>query len=228
VRWSDRFEDPIPLPNRRQFFTLKDAGAYSTRRATMTDHAPDFILYAAGHRLIGPRGALIRWCRYRAPMIRAARQGASLPVLRNRFDVRKHWPDDAPEGAGAAADSMWCEFCATLDPVSRALAMSLDDLDRGERVAADQRAIIEAWLREFGDRAVSASDLADVRTATYEAICRATGKDAASAREAAWVARRMVGVSIVGCDWRVVAAPWDRYRKVFRWRLERMSTDQVS
>jgi hypothetical protein len=190
----------------------------------MIDHAPDFILYAAGRRLIGgPWGALVRWCRYRAPMVRAGHQDAWLPVLRNRADVRRQWPDDP------AADHLWCEFCGTLDDVSRGPAISLDDLDADRRRDADRRAIVQAWLREFGDRAVAAAELADERAATSEAICRAAGKDdVVSAREAAWVVRRMVGISIPGCDWRVVRAPWDGQRKVFRWRLARMSTDQVS
>ena len=31
MAWSNRFEDPIPLPDGRQLLTLKDAGAYITK-----------------------------------------------------------------------------------------------------------------------------------------------------------------------------------------------------
>ena len=30
MTWARRFEDPIPLPNGRQFITLEDAGNYIT------------------------------------------------------------------------------------------------------------------------------------------------------------------------------------------------------
>jgi hypothetical protein len=42
VPWSSKFEDPIPLPNRRKLVTLKDAGAYITKLPKAEHDTPEW------------------------------------------------------------------------------------------------------------------------------------------------------------------------------------------
>jgi hypothetical protein len=187
----------------------------------MTDHTAAFIIYASSRKLVaGPRGVLVRLARYHAPMARAGHQVASLPVLRNRCDVRRHWPDDA------AADRLWCEFCATLDDEARKVARSLDDLDARHNVDADarrdarRRTVVAAWAAAYGDRPVTAAELR--ASPVHEAIATTHGlTDEISARLIAeYVRTTLAAVAIPDCGWRVVKAEPDRHAKAKRWKLE--------
>jgi hypothetical protein len=40
--WSREFEEPIPLPRRRQLFTLQDAGTYITKLPKAEHAAPEW------------------------------------------------------------------------------------------------------------------------------------------------------------------------------------------
>ena len=49
--WSDRFEDPIPLPNGRQLVTLRDAATYIQKLPKAEQQAREW--QTAAHCLIG-------------------------------------------------------------------------------------------------------------------------------------------------------------------------------
>jgi hypothetical protein len=173
-----------------------------------TDHAASFIRFAAARRATAtPRGDVVKWCAFQHPMLDRPSASLPLPVLRNRHDVRSWRPE---------ADGLWTEFTATLDADERTAARSGEDIDAPDR---QHRALVDAWLTEFGTRPATARELADPRTATSGALDAITGVEDLPSRAAAWIAQSLVDVAIPDCRWMVAPATPDRHAEVKRWRL---------
>jgi hypothetical protein len=187
------------------------------------DHSVAFVRYAAERRAVaGPRGAVVKLCRWHAPL--AGRESSRLPPLRNRCDVRR-W---AGEGARAgdfvaAANRLWLEFCATLDEDEVKAARSLEDLDAPTRLHEHRRAVVMAWADAFADRVVTAAELREVWP-VREAIGAATrpGLDPDEAVTAAIVSRFIREVAAAGLvckGWRIAGAGREGHSKSARFRL---------
>jgi hypothetical protein len=195
------------------------------------DHTAALVHFAAGRRCVaGPRGAVVRLCRFQAPMAGRAHSSA-LPPLRNRNDVRR-WAWEAGSAAMPnavdqfvrAVDQLWREFAGTVSEARRAAALAMVDLDADQHRASERLAVVMAWANAFGDRAVTAAQLCGDR-ACREAIGLAMVAAADVGRNpeevtpsrASWFVSGLIGLDLGA--WRVQPGTPDRHSKVKRWRL---------
>ena len=54
--WSTRFDDPIPLPDRRELITLADAGTYLTKLPKAEHEAPEWQAAMQALILVATKG----------------------------------------------------------------------------------------------------------------------------------------------------------------------------
>jgi hypothetical protein len=80
VSWSRRFEEPIPLPRRRQLVTLEDAGNYITKLPKAEHEAPEWQAAMEAVILVATKGG--------HPMLLAHRHAGAEPPRRARVQPR--------------------------------------------------------------------------------------------------------------------------------------------